>query len=183
MPVADGFQGGLVRVDGHQLRKRNGHFPALPTDQHEHVVRAVIFRCHANHFSSFAFSERRDNLCGDAFRRERKTDFVFEVVIPAIACSSGLASTMASFSMRASRIASLRGFFIGLRWPNAAHRGPAVSTFQFYLWRVLFTASGGGIFHGDSEPSERGVDCSEFHPPTPLILQHRCQAPLERPNL
>src|SRR5580704_16516478 len=32
---------------------------------------------------------------------------------------------MASFSMRSSRIGSLRGFFIGLRGQYAAHRSPA----------------------------------------------------------
>jgi len=46
MPVADGFLGGFVRVYCLELRKRNGHFPPLPAELHEHVVLAGILGGH-----------------------------------------------------------------------------------------------------------------------------------------
>src|ERR1700674_4241461 len=39
MPIADRFGGGFVRIDGGQLRKRDGHLPPLPPDLHEHIAR------------------------------------------------------------------------------------------------------------------------------------------------
>ena len=43
MPVVNGFLGRFVRIDAGQLRKRDGHFAALPSDEHEHVAGAGIF--------------------------------------------------------------------------------------------------------------------------------------------
>jgi hypothetical protein len=43
MPVADGFIGRFVWIDGGQLGKRNGHRSFLPTDLHKHVMLAGIF--------------------------------------------------------------------------------------------------------------------------------------------
>ena len=83
MPVADGFRGGLVRIDGDQLKKRSGHFPALPTDLHKHVMFTRTFHGHAQDFDGLALPERRTRVCGDAFRRERETELAFEVLIPA----------------------------------------------------------------------------------------------------
>src|ERR1700723_4704388 len=83
MPVADGFFGELVGFDGSQLREWYGHLPALPSNLDEHVVLAVIFRPHANHFDGLTFPERRDDICSDTLRPERETDFALEIVIPA----------------------------------------------------------------------------------------------------
>jgi hypothetical protein len=44
---------------------------------------AGIFSGHAQDLSGFTFPERRDGLRCDAPRRERKTDFAFQIVIPA----------------------------------------------------------------------------------------------------
>ena len=43
VPVADGFLGGFVRVDGFKLGKRNGHPPPLPTDLHKDALKRA--RC------------------------------------------------------------------------------------------------------------------------------------------
>jgi hypothetical protein len=46
-PVADGFLGRFVWVDGFELRNRNGHLSPLPTDLHEHVVLTCILNRNA----------------------------------------------------------------------------------------------------------------------------------------
>ena len=58
MPVANGFFDGLIGIGGSQLSEWHGHLPALPSNLDKHVMLAVIFRCHANHFHGFAFAER-----------------------------------------------------------------------------------------------------------------------------
>src|SRR5262249_36215833 len=47
MPVADGFFGRFVWIHGAQLRERDRHLAALPTDLHKHIVLAQVFHGHA----------------------------------------------------------------------------------------------------------------------------------------
>jgi hypothetical protein len=54
MPVTNGFGGGFVWIDGGELSKRDGHRSTLPSDQDEHVVRAIVVR-HAHDLNDFAF--------------------------------------------------------------------------------------------------------------------------------
>lgn len=56
MPVADGFDGCRVDVNGGQLRQRNGKVAALPANQDEHVGGAGIFGAHAPCFDGFSLS-------------------------------------------------------------------------------------------------------------------------------
>jgi hypothetical protein len=83
MPVANGLGSGFVRIDDGQLGKRDGHLTALPTDQHEHVGGAGVFRRHTSYFDSVSLAERRDDFGSDALGMERESDFVIEIVIPA----------------------------------------------------------------------------------------------------
>src|ERR1700691_5885928 len=83
MPVANRLGSGFVRIDGSQLGKRHGHLTPLPTDQHEHVGGAGVFRRHTPDFDSVPLAERRDDFGSDALGLERESDFVIEIVIPA----------------------------------------------------------------------------------------------------
>src|SRR5271170_5002147 len=83
MPVANGLGSGFVRIDDGQLGKRDGHLTALPTDQHEHVGGAGVFRRHTSYFDSVSLAERRDDLGSDALGMEGESDFVIEIVITA----------------------------------------------------------------------------------------------------
>ena len=56
---------------------------AMPANQHEHVVCTGIFRCQAADVDRFPLAERRDYFGGHAPSRERKLDFVLQVVVPA----------------------------------------------------------------------------------------------------
>src|ERR1700674_1030860 len=76
MPIADRFGGGFVRIDGGQLRKRDGHFPSLPPDLHEHIARAGTLRREAADFDSLSFPEWRGHFHGNAFCREGEADFI-----------------------------------------------------------------------------------------------------------
>ena len=58
MPVAYRFLGWFVRIDGLQLRERNGHLPPLPMDLYKHVMLAGIFGGHAQGLGGFPFPER-----------------------------------------------------------------------------------------------------------------------------
>ena len=89
MPVANRLGSGFVRIDGGQLGKRDGHLTPLPMDQHEHVGGAGIFRRHTSYFDSVSLAEWRDDFGSDALGLEGESDFAIEIVVPAIACSSG----------------------------------------------------------------------------------------------
>ena len=59
------------------MRKRNGHFPPLPTDLHKDVVLADIFSGHAYDLGGFTLSERRDILTATHLAWNGKLIFVF----------------------------------------------------------------------------------------------------------
>lgn len=54
MPVGNGFGGRVVGINNRQLGKGDGHGPALPADQHEHIGGTGIFRCHTLDFDGLA---------------------------------------------------------------------------------------------------------------------------------
>ena len=54
----------------------------MPSDNDEHVVLANTVWRHADHLNGFTLFEGRDHLRSPAFRLERETDFIFQVVIP-----------------------------------------------------------------------------------------------------
>ena len=83
VPVADGLEGGFVRVDGDQLGEWHGHIATVPADQHQHVVGTGILGRQAADFDRFSFTERGDHLGRHAPYREGERDFVLQVVIPA----------------------------------------------------------------------------------------------------
>ena len=99
MPVADGFLGSFIRIDGVQLRERNGHLPAC-----QRICTSMSCShdlpgpCAGPRRS--ALPERRNGVRGDTPRAEWETELAFQEVIPAIVCSSGPASTIASLWMR-----------------------------------------------------------------------------------
>jgi hypothetical protein len=55
----------------------------MPANQHQHVVGTGIFRCQAADLDRFPLAERRDYFGSHAPSRERKLDFVLQVVVPA----------------------------------------------------------------------------------------------------
>ena len=59
MPVADRFLSAFVRIDGGELRKRDGHLSILPFDLHEHVAFASFFLCHVAHFDDLSPPQSR----------------------------------------------------------------------------------------------------------------------------
>jgi hypothetical protein len=77
-----GFGGRGVGINSRQLGQRDGHGPALPADQHEHIGGAGIFRCHTLDFDGFPFPERRNYRGRDALGLKRESDFVIEVAMP-----------------------------------------------------------------------------------------------------
>jgi hypothetical protein len=83
VPVADGFNGGFVRIDGSQLGEWHGHIAVVPANQHQHVVDTGVFRCQPANLDRFSLAERGDDLGRDASSREGKLDFVLQVVVPA----------------------------------------------------------------------------------------------------
>ncbi len=83
MPVADGLDGRFIRIDSNQLREGNRYTAAVPSNQHQHVAGARIFGRQAEGFDGFSLAERRHHLGCNAASRERETDFVVQVVIPA----------------------------------------------------------------------------------------------------
>ena len=83
MPVPDGFESGIIRVDGNQRGERNRHIATMPADQHQHVVGTGIFRRQAADFDRFSLAEWRDYLGPDAPGREGKLEVVLQVAIPA----------------------------------------------------------------------------------------------------
>src|SRR2546428_324903 len=82
MPVGNGFGGRVVGINSRQLGQGDGHGPALPADQHEHIGGAGIFRCHTLDFDGFSLPERRNYRDRDALGLKRKLYFVIEVAMP-----------------------------------------------------------------------------------------------------
>jgi len=87
----------------------------LPSDQDEHVMRADVVRRHAHDLDDFTFPEGRDDLHSQALRPEGKTDFVFQVVIPAqgLLFRSSIDDSFVVDSVFADRV--FAGFFSLLR--------------------------------------------------------------------
>ena len=98
-----------MKTDAIRFRLNGSDIAATPANQHQHVVGTGIFWCQAADLDRFPLAEWRDYFGGHAPSRERKLDFVLQVVVPARACSSGpYASTITSLWIRCSRMRFLR---------------------------------------------------------------------------
>jgi hypothetical protein len=110
-----------------------------------------IFRGQAADFDGFSLAERRHGLGRDASRRERKLDFILQVVVPAQNLSSGpYASTMISLWMRSSRMRFLRS--LGTWCSIDLLDGRSVGGFQafFHPCRVAASDIRVGVLAQDS---------------------------------
>jgi hypothetical protein len=88
------------------LRNRDGHVPALPSDQHEHVVLASIFGRQAPTSTVFSPPERRHRPGSDAPRPEKGNSVCFQVVEVAPAINSASWGTHAVNPRPGAQLAS-----------------------------------------------------------------------------
>src|SRR6201981_2434262 len=83
VPVSDRLDSGFVHVGGSYLGGWHRDIAGIAANQQQHVVGTGIFRCQAADLDPSPLAEGRDYFGGHAPSRERKLDFVLQVVVPA----------------------------------------------------------------------------------------------------
>jgi hypothetical protein len=83
MPILDRLAGLLIHRDGLQLGQGNPEGSAVPADQNEHLVFALLLGGHSDDLDLVAHPQRRDAALGDAPSHKREAQSVLERVVPA----------------------------------------------------------------------------------------------------
>ncbi len=99
VPVSNSLEGLPVSPNPFQLRERHSQSAPFPSNQHKHLVAALLFRGHSYRLNLIAWPQRRDCAALDATSSKGKLQPLLKVIVP-----------------------SHRAFALGVRIDNDLHR-------------------------------------------------------------